>query len=79
MKKVVSVTCDLDCAYVAQLYRLPGKLARDAQGHARSAAARTRLSFTIPKTKGTYRVRLTRDCAGQPGAGDARPQKRAAR
>jgi len=66
VKKVVSVTCDLDCAYVAQLYRLPGKLLGTRKGTAVGGRP-TRLSFTIPKTNGTYRVRLTATAPVNPG------------
>jgi hypothetical protein len=66
VKNVVSVTCDLDCAYVAQLYRLPGKLLGTRKGTAVGGRA-TRLSFTIPKTKGVYRVRLTATAPVNPG------------
>jgi hypothetical protein len=66
VKKVVSVTCDLDCTYVAQLYRLPGKLLGTRKGTAIGGRA-TRLSFTIPKAKATYRVRLTATAPVNPG------------
>jgi hypothetical protein len=66
VKKVVSETCDLDCTYVAQLYRLPGKLLGTRKGTAIGGRA-TRLSFTIPKAKATYRVRLTATAPVNPG------------
>ncbi len=66
VKKVVSVTCDLDCTYVAQLYRLPGKLLGTRKGTAIGGRA-ARLSFTIPKAKATYRVRLTATAPVNPG------------
>jgi hypothetical protein len=66
VNNVITVTCDLDCAYVAQLYRLPGKLLTTRKGTAIGGRA-TRLSFAIPKTKGTYRVRLTATAPMNPG------------
>src|SRR3954452_3047582 len=66
VKKVVYVTCDLDCAYVAQLYRLPGKLLGTRKGTGVGGRA-TRLSFTIPKATATYRVRLTATAPVNPG------------
>jgi hypothetical protein len=66
VKKLITVTCDLDCAYVAQLYRLPGKLLGTRRGTAIGGRA-TRLSFTVPKAKATYRVRLTATAPVNPG------------
>ena len=66
VKDVITVTCDLDCAYVAQLYRLPGKLLATRKGTAIGGRA-TRLSFTVPKAKATYRVRLTATAPVNPG------------
>ena len=63
---VITVTCDLDCAYVAQLYRLPGKLLGTRKGTAIGGRA-TRLSFMVPKAKATYRVRLTATAPVNPG------------
>ncbi|HZR94172.1 MAG TPA: hypothetical protein VFA56_00650 [Gaiellaceae bacterium] len=62
----ITVTCDLDCAYVAQLYRLPGKLLATRRGTAIGGRA-TKLSFKVPKTLGTYRVRLTATAPVNPG------------
>src|SRR4051812_34187305 len=66
VKKVPFVTCDLDCTYVAQLYRLPGKLLGTRTGTAIGGIAK-RLSFTIPKAKATYRIRLTATAPVNPG------------
>jgi hypothetical protein len=62
----ITVTCDLDCAYVAQLYRLPGHLLATRQGTAIGGRA-TKLAFRVPKTKGSYRVRLSATAPVNPG------------
>jgi hypothetical protein len=67
VKNTITVTCDLDCAYVAQLYRLPGKLLATRMGTAMGGRA-TKLSFKVPKAKATYRVRLTATAPVNPGA-----------
>jgi hypothetical protein len=55
---VLTVTCDLDCTYVAQLYRLPGKLLVSRSGTAIGGLP-TRLRVRAPKAKGSYRLRLS--------------------
>ena len=65
-KGTITVTCDYDCAYVAQLYRLPGKLLGARRGTAIGGRA-TKLTFKVPKAKGTYRVRLTAVAPVNPG------------
>jgi hypothetical protein len=66
-KGVITVTCDFDCAYVAQLYRLPRKLLATKHGTAIGGRA-TKLAFNVPKTRGsTYRVRLTATAPVNPG------------
>jgi len=62
----ITVTCDLDCAYVAQLYRLPRKLLGARRGTAIGGRA-TKLAFKVPKAKGTYRVKLTAVAPVNPG------------
>jgi hypothetical protein len=62
----VTVTCDLDCSYVAQLYRLPGKLLLTRRGVAVGGRAST-LAFRVPVTTGRYRVRLSAVAAVNPG------------
>jgi hypothetical protein len=54
----LTVTCDLDCRYVAQLYRLPGKLLASRSGTAIGGLP-TRLPLRAPKGKGSYRLRLS--------------------
>jgi hypothetical protein len=62
----VAVTCDLDCSYVAQLYRLPGKLLLTRRGAA--VGGRTSaLPLRVPVTAGRYRVRLSAVAAVNPG------------
>jgi hypothetical protein len=55
---VVTLTCDLDCSYVAQLYRLPGKLLVTKRGLAVGGRPTT-LPLRVPVTKGPYRLRLS--------------------
>jgi hypothetical protein len=62
----ITVTCDLDCRYVAQLYRLPGHLLSTRRGTAIGGRA-TKLAFKVPKVKGTYRVRLSAVAPVNPG------------
>jgi hypothetical protein len=62
----ITVTCDLDCSYVAQLYRLPGKLLATRRGTAIGGRA-TKLAFKVPKQKATYRVRLSAIAPVNPG------------
>jgi hypothetical protein len=62
----VTVTCDLDCSYVAQLYRLPRKLLGTRRGTAIGGRA-TKLAFRVPKAKGRYRVRLSAVAPVNPG------------
>ena len=62
----VSLTCDLDCAYVAELYRLPGHLLATRRGTA-TGGRPTKLAFRVPKTKGRYRVRVAAVAPVNPG------------
>ena len=62
----VALTCDLDCTYVAQLYRLPGKLLATRRGLAVGAKP-TSLKLTVPSLPGNYRLRLTAVAPVNPG------------
>jgi hypothetical protein len=64
---VLTLTCDLDCAYTAQLYRLPGKLLFSKHGVARGAQPTT-LPLRVPTTKGPYRLRLSTVAPRNPAA-----------
>jgi hypothetical protein len=55
---VLTLTCDLDCAYTVQLYRLPGKLLFSKHGVAKGTRPTT-LPLRVPTTKGPYRLRLS--------------------
>ena len=55
---MLTVTCDLDCSYVAQLYRLPGKLLVSRLGTAIGGQP-TRLPLRAPRAKGLYRLRMS--------------------
>jgi hypothetical protein len=55
---VLTLRCSLDCNFVAQLYRLPGKLIATMRGSA-VAGTPKRLTLRVPKTKGSYRLRLS--------------------
>jgi hypothetical protein len=61
------LTCDLDCSYVAQIYRLPGKLLVSKHGHAIGNQA-TRLPFVAPKAIARYRLRVSATATVNPGA-----------
>lgn len=63
---VITLTCDLDCTYVAQLYRLPGHLLVSKRGRAIGGKP-TPLPLRVPKTKGSYRLRLSAIAAVNPG------------
>ena len=64
--RVLRVSCDLDCSYVAQLYRLPGKLIVAKRGQAVGGTPAT-LPVRAPTTKGTYRLRLSVTARVNPG------------
>jgi hypothetical protein len=61
------LTCDLDCSYVAQLYRLPGKLLVSKRGLAIGQQA-SRLPFAVPTASAQYRLRVSAVAAVNPGA-----------
>ena len=62
----LTLTCDLDCTYVAQLYRLPGKLLVTRRGRAVGGHA-TVLPLRVPSTKASYRLRLSVVAVDNPG------------
>ena len=69
--RTLTLTCDLDCSYVAQLYRLPGVLL--VTKHGRAAGGRpTTLPLRVPKQKGSYRLRLSAVAPVNPGAATLR-------
>jgi hypothetical protein len=61
-----TLTCDLDCSYVAQLYRLPGRLLGTRRGVA-TGGRRTALPLHVPATRGSYRLRLSAVAPVNPG------------
>jgi hypothetical protein len=63
---VLTLTCDLDCSYVAQLYRLPGVLLLTKHGRAVGRKPAT-LPLRVPKQKGSYRLRLSAAALVNPG------------
>jgi hypothetical protein len=66
-KSRLFVTCDIDCAYVAQLYRLPGKLLFSKRGGATGKRA-SRLPFAVPRAAARYRLRISAVATVNPGA-----------
>jgi hypothetical protein len=62
----LTLVCDLDCSYVAQLYRLPGKLLLSKRGRAVGGTP-TKLPLRVPKSKASYRLRLSAVAAVNPG------------
>jgi hypothetical protein len=53
----ITLTCALDCSFVAQLYR-GTKLVRGVKGRAIGAVPKL-LSLRVPTTSGTYRLRVS--------------------
>src|SRR5581483_2201352 len=64
--RVLTLTCDLDCSYTAQLYRLPGKLLVSKHGRAVGAKPTT-LPLRVPTAKASYRLRLSAVAPVNPG------------
>ena len=63
---VLTLTCDLYCSYVAQLYRLPGRLL--VSKHGRAAGGKpTTLPLRVPAKAGVYRLRLSAVALVNPG------------
>jgi hypothetical protein len=54
---VLTLSCGLDCDYVAQLYR-GTKLVRGVRGRAVGGQPKT-LSIRVPTTKGSYRLEVS--------------------
>jgi hypothetical protein len=63
---VLTLSCDLDCAYVAQLYRLPGKLLVSKRGRAVGGRPAT-LPVRVPSAHASYRLRLSLTAPVNPG------------
>ena len=63
---VLTLNCDLDCAYVAELYRLPGKLLVTKRGRA-TGGVPTTLPLRVPKAAASYRLRLSAIAPVNPG------------
>jgi hypothetical protein len=64
---ILTLTCDLDCSYVARLYRLPGRLLLASRyGHAVGGQP-TALPLRVPKQRGSYRLRLSAVASVNPG------------
>jgi hypothetical protein len=64
--RTLSLTCDLDCAWVAQLYRVPGKLLATRRGRAIGGRPTT-LPLRVPLARGSYRLRLSAVAPVNPG------------
>ncbi len=62
----LTLTCDLDCVYTAQLYRLPGKLLLQRRGRAVGGTVTT-LGLLAPKAAGRYRLVLSARAAVNAG------------
>jgi len=62
----LSLRCDLDCTYVAQLYRLPGKLLATRRGIAVGGRS-TGLRVRVPSKDARYRLRLSAVARVNPG------------
>lgn len=63
---VLTLTCDIDCSFVAQLYRGPGKLL--VSKHGRAIGGRpTTLPLRVPAATATYRLRLSLVAPVNPG------------
>jgi hypothetical protein len=65
-RTALMLTCDLDCAYVAQLYRLPGRLLGTRRGRATGGRV-VKLALRVPAAPGRYRVRLSATARVNPG------------
>ena len=63
---VLTLTCDVDCAFVAQLYRVPGKLLVSKRGLAVGGRPTT-LPLRVPTKAGSYRLRLSLVAPLNPG------------
>jgi hypothetical protein len=63
---VLTLTCDIDCTFVAQLYRGAGKLLVSKRGRAIGGRPTT-LPLRVPTAKATYRLRLSLVAPVNPG------------
>lgn len=63
---VLTLTCDIDCTFVAQLYRGTGKLLVSKRGRA-TGGRPTTLPLRVPMAKATYRLRLSLVAPVNPG------------
>lgn len=63
---VLTLNCDLDCVYVAELYHLPGKLLVTKRGRA-TGGVPTTLPLRVPKAAASYRLRLSAIAPVNPG------------
>jgi len=63
---VLTLTCDIDCSFVAQLYRGAGKLLVSKRGRAVGGRPTT-LPLRVPATPATYRLRLSLVAPVNPG------------
>jgi len=64
--RVLTITCDIDCSYVAQLYRGSGKLLVSKRGRAVGGRPAT-LPLRVPTAKATYRLRVSLLAPVNPG------------
>ncbi|MGZ4377998.1 MAG: hypothetical protein ACXVRY_07925, partial [Gaiellaceae bacterium] len=64
--KVLTLTCDIDCSYVAQLYRGLGNLLVSKRGRAIGGRPTT-LPLRVPTAKAVYRLRLSTLAPVNPG------------
>ncbi len=62
----LTLSCDLDCAYVAELYRLPGKLLVTRRGRAIGGVP-ARLAIRVPTLRASYRLRISIVAPVNPG------------
>ncbi len=62
----LTLSCDLDCAYVAELYRLPGKLLVTRRGRAIGSVP-ARLAIRVPPLRASYRLRISIVAPVNPG------------
>lgn len=65
--RAFALGCDLDCTYVAQLWRLPGHLLATRRGRAVGGTA-ARLALAAPHAPGRYRLRVSATAAVNRGA-----------
>jgi hypothetical protein len=64
--RVLTLTCDIDCTFVAQLYRVPGRLLASRHGQAIGGRPTT-LPLRVPVGRGSYRLRLSAVAPLNPG------------